>query len=321
MKINQLAVAGTLESGDVMIRIAPLDTQDIDLQITVALKNSLASFTAPPSRGARYDVRAAANRNVDDKGALTAFARPTGNATGARASGIAALPRGSPRFPLLLQQRKTRTRMLFVPGANAAMVSNSFIYPADALMFDPKTCCITRKDAARRLVYHAPQHPLYRDVETIVRVNAPAGLRMGVNDSSGRAAARGRGAFYRKPTPRRTSLISKTKFCALKTPAVANRQYRPVSRRGNRRWYNPRGRNRPRLLESADGIALGAEDYAFRNPHRTLPEGTELLFARCAICRPRVPLNGIQAFDTVYSDANNEAGFLQESAHINSAGL
>ena len=35
-----------------------------------------------------------------------------------------------------LQQRKTRTRrsMLFVPGANAAMVSNSFIYPADALM-------------------------------------------------------------------------------------------------------------------------------------------------------------------------------------------
>lgn len=40
-----------------------------------------------------------------------------------------------------LQQRKTRTRrsMLFVPGANAAMVSNSFIYPADALMFDLKT--------------------------------------------------------------------------------------------------------------------------------------------------------------------------------------
>lgn len=37
-----------------------------------------------------------------------------------------------------LQQRKSRTRrsMLFVPGANAAMVSNSFIYPADALMFD-----------------------------------------------------------------------------------------------------------------------------------------------------------------------------------------
>ncbi|MDT1786115.1 citrate lyase acyl carrier protein 1, partial [Salmonella enterica subsp. enterica serovar Oslo] len=29
MKINHLAVSGTLESGDVMIRFAPLDTQDI----------------------------------------------------------------------------------------------------------------------------------------------------------------------------------------------------------------------------------------------------------------------------------------------------
>lgn len=74
-----------------------------------------------------------------------------------------------------LQQRKTRTRrsMLFVPGANAAMVSNSFIYPADALMFDLEdSVALREKDAARRLVYHALQHPLYRDVETIVRVNA-----------------------------------------------------------------------------------------------------------------------------------------------------
>ncbi len=38
MKINQLAVASTLESGDVMIRIAPLDTQDIDLQINSSIE-------------------------------------------------------------------------------------------------------------------------------------------------------------------------------------------------------------------------------------------------------------------------------------------
>ncbi len=49
MKINQLAVAGTLESGDVMIRIAPLDTQDIDLQINSSVENSLARPFAPPS--------------------------------------------------------------------------------------------------------------------------------------------------------------------------------------------------------------------------------------------------------------------------------
>ena len=72
-------------------------------------------------------------------------------------------------------KRKSRLRrsMLFVPGANAAMLSNAFIYPADALMFDLEDAVAVReKDAARHLVYHALQHPLYRDVETIVRVNA-----------------------------------------------------------------------------------------------------------------------------------------------------
>src|SRR5471032_1756893 len=74
-----------------------------------------------------------------------------------------------------LTQRKLRMRrsMLFVPGANAAMVSNAFIYQADAVMFDLEDSVILReKDAARRLVYHALQHPLYRETETIVRVNA-----------------------------------------------------------------------------------------------------------------------------------------------------
>ena len=54
MKINQAAVAGTLESGDVMIRIAPLDT--------------------------------------DDKGALDCILRARLEALLARASGIPALP-------------------------------------------------------------------------------------------------------------------------------------------------------------------------------------------------------------------------------------
>ncbi|WP_249221096.1 aldolase/citrate lyase family protein, partial [Serratia rubidaea] len=72
-----------------------------------------------------------------------------------------------------LNKSRPRRSMLFVPGANAAMVSNAFIYQADALMFDLEDSVILReKDAARRLVYHALQHPLYQEVETIVRVNA-----------------------------------------------------------------------------------------------------------------------------------------------------
>ena len=50
------------------------------------------------------------------------------------------------------------------------------------------------------------------------------------------------------------------------------------------------------------------------------PEGTELLFARCSILQAARSA-GIQAFDTVYSDANNEAGFLHEAAHIKQLGF
>lgn len=44
-------------------------------------------------------------------------------------------------------KRKNRLRrsMLFVPGANAAMLSNAFIYPADALMFDLEDAVAVRE--------------------------------------------------------------------------------------------------------------------------------------------------------------------------------
>lgn len=68
------------------------------------------------------------------------------------------------------------------------------------------------------------------------------------------------------------------------------------------------------------GIALGAEDYVRNLRTERSPEGTELLFARCAILQAARSA-GIQSFDTVYSDANNEAGFLQEAAHIKQLGF
>ena len=34
------------------------------------------------------------------------------------------------------QPIKLRRSMLFVPGSNAAMISNTFIYKPDAIMFD-----------------------------------------------------------------------------------------------------------------------------------------------------------------------------------------
>lgn len=87
MKINQPAVAGTLESGDVMIRIAPLDTQDIDLQINSSVEKQFgdAIRTTILDVLARYNVRGV-QLNVDDKGALDCILRARLEALLARAS-------------------------------------------------------------------------------------------------------------------------------------------------------------------------------------------------------------------------------------------
>src|SRR5271156_4094442 len=67
---------------------------------------------------------------------------------------------------------KLRRSMLFVPGDNAGMLSTSFVFKADSIMFDLEDAVSPReKDSARLLVYQALRHPAYRDIETVVRIN------------------------------------------------------------------------------------------------------------------------------------------------------
>ncbi|MEX5412381.1 HpcH/HpaI aldolase/citrate lyase family protein [Atlantibacter hermannii] len=220
------------------------------------------------------------------------------------------------------EQRKSRTRrsMLFVPGASAAMVSNAFIYHADALMFDLEDSVILReKDAARRLVFHALQHPLYRDVETIVRVNA-LDSDYGVADLE--AVVRGGVDIVRLPKTDTAQDVIDIEHHIARIEAECGRE--PGSTGLLAAIESPQGITQavaiahasPRLI----GIALGAEDYVRNLRTERSPEGTELLFARCAILQA-ARAAGIQAFDTVYSDANNEAGFLREAAHIKQLGF
>ncbi|GEM_PF-5205780 len=53
---------------------------------------------------------------------------------------------------------KLRRSMLFVPGANAAMLSNTFIYQPDSIMFDLEdSVALREKDTARMLVWCAAE--------------------------------------------------------------------------------------------------------------------------------------------------------------------
>jgi citrate lyase subunit beta/citryl-CoA lyase len=78
--------------------------------------------------------------------------------------------------------KKLRRSMLFIPGSSAAMLSTAFIYKPDSIMFDLEDAvALKEKDSARLLVFHALQHLMYNDIETVVRINplnTPFGLRI-----------------------------------------------------------------------------------------------------------------------------------------------
>ena len=70
---------------------------------------------------------------------------------------------------------KVRRSMLFLPGANAAMLSTAFVYRPDSVMFDLEDAvAVSEKDSARLLVAQTLKMGVYKryGIETVVRVNA-----------------------------------------------------------------------------------------------------------------------------------------------------
>ncbi|MEG0336843.1 MAG: citrate lyase acyl carrier protein [Hafnia sp.] len=93
MKITHAAVAGTLESSDVMVRIAPIDTQDIDLQISSSVQKQFGDAIRATVLEIleRHDIRGV-QLIVDDKGALDCILRARLETLLVRASDVKNLP-------------------------------------------------------------------------------------------------------------------------------------------------------------------------------------------------------------------------------------
>lgn len=116
--------------------------------------------------------------------------------------------------------KKLRRSMLFIPGSSAAMLSMAFIYKPDSIMFDLEDAVsLKEKDSARLLVFHALQHPMYNDIETVVRIN-PLNTPFGLKDLE--AAVRAGWMLFacRKPTLRKIFISSNVKSSALKNAAA-----------------------------------------------------------------------------------------------------
>lgn len=215
---------------------------------------------------------------------------------------------------------KLRRSMLFVPGASAAMLSNTFIYKPDAIMFDLEdSVALREKDTARLLVFHALQHPLYQDIETVVRVN-PIDSAFGIKDLQ--AVVRGGADVVRlAKTDSAEDVIEMERHIA-EIEAQCGREVgstKMLAAIESAQGIN----NAVEIAHSSKrliGIALGAEDYVRDLRTQRSPNGIELLFARCSILQA-ARAAGIMAFDTVYSDVNNEQGFIKEAEQIKQLGF
>ncbi|AVF33990.1 MULTISPECIES: citrate (pro-3S)-lyase subunit beta [Rahnella] len=215
--------------------------------------------------------------------------------------------------------KKLRRSMLFLPGASAAMLSTAFIYRPDSIMFDLEDAVSLReKDTARILVFHALQHPMYKDIETVVRINqlsTPFGLkdleavvRAGVDVVRLPKTDTPEDIFELEAHIERIEKdcgreVGSTKVMAAIESAIGVINAVAIARCS------------PRLI----GIALAAFDYVM-DMQTERGDGTELFYARCAVLHA-ARAAGIDAFDVVYSDINDEAGFLREVELIRKMGF
>ena len=205
---------------------------------------------------------------------------------------------------------KLRRSMLFLPGANAAMLSTAFVYKADSIMFDLEDAVSLReKDAARLLVYHALQNPAYADIETVVRIN-PLNTPFGLLDLE--AVVRAGVDIVRLP---KTDTPDDVRELETHVERIERECGREVgSTKLMAAIESASGVINALAIATASkrmvGIALAGFDYVM-DMQTERGDGTELFYARCAVLHA-ARMAGIDAFDVVYSDVNNEEGFLKE---------
>lgn len=215
---------------------------------------------------------------------------------------------------------RLRRSMLFVPGNNPGMIRDAHIYGSDSIMFDLEdSVAITEKDAARFLVYEALTRLHYGSKELVVRIND---LSSGLGVADLEAIVRAQPDVIRLP---KTDSAKDVIECEREIERIEREAGIPVGKTGMMAAIESANGvlNAREIAFSSKrliGIALGAEDYVTDLKTTRSPEGIELLFARGMIVNA-AKAAGIMALDTVYSDVNNEEGFIAEATMIRKMGF
>lgn len=214
---------------------------------------------------------------------------------------------------------RLRRTMMFVPGANAAMLRDAPLYGADSIMFDLEDAVsLKEKDSARTLVHFALKTFDYSNVETVVRINSlEAG---GAQDVEAMVLA-GVEVIRLPKTETAQDILD---VDAVITSVEKDNQIPVGTTKMMAAIESAEGVLNAREIAKASerliGIALGAEDYVTNMKTKRYPDGQELSFARNMILHA-ARAAGIAAIDTVYSDVDNVEGFQNEVQQIKQLGF
>jgi citrate lyase subunit beta/citryl-CoA lyase len=201
--------------------------------------------------------------------------------------------------------------MMYVPGNNPGMIKDAHIFGSDSIMFDLEdSVSVKEKDAARFLVYNALKTIDYEGVETVVRVN---GLDTPYGKEDFEAIVRAKPNIIRLPKTEKPEdvleadkLISKIEDEAGIPSGTVKLMAAIESALGIINSYEI-AKASPRLV----AIAIGAEDFVTDMKTTRSLDGVEILVARSQVLLA-ARAAGIYALDTVFSDVNDEEGFINE---------
>ncbi|MBU5485223.1 HpcH/HpaI aldolase/citrate lyase family protein [Clostridium sp. MSJ-11] len=219
---------------------------------------------------------------------------------------------------------KLRRSMLFVPGNNPGLIRDVHVYRPDSVMFDLEdSISITEKDSARFLVHNMLKklRDYYKElnIETVVRING-LDTDFGLKDLE--AVVLAQPDIIRIPkteTPQDVLEVEKhvekiekeagieigsTKIMvAIESPLGVLNAYEIAT-------------SSKRLV----AMAIGGEDFVTSMKTNRSQEGFEMFTARGMIAMA-ARAAGISALDSVYSDVNNDEGFLREAKLIKQLGF
>ncbi len=215
---------------------------------------------------------------------------------------------------------RLRRTMMFIPGNNPAMITDGHIYGSDSIMFDLEDATsLKEKDAARFLVYNALKTIDYGDTEIVVRVNG-LDTPFGRLDIEAMVVA-GVDVIRLPKTETPEDVVEVDNLIT----EIEERYGIEVGRtKMMAAIEGPLGILNAYKIATASkrlvAIAIGAEDFVTNMKTNRSASGVELDAARGQMLLA-ARAAGIDCLDTVYSNVNNDEGFIEEVKLIKQMGF